>query len=152
MIRPVKVSNKEFKEFHSLQEREHKGHWHAVFSVNDIPEVWPFVCYGRTPEEMRRYVELHDYPLLGEIVRYFINDVRKEGGRLFFSQEGVFFIEEENEFEEEYESSCVKPLQFIKWIPDESLINSRREDKARIAASIAEYAQRRSIQKQEIVK
>ena len=132
-IKPIRISKEEWERFLALQIKRRED-WYAVFSVNRKEEIWPFVCFGVTPEKDREYVSLDEFPRLREIAGYFIESVKEKGGRLFFSREGVFFIEGETE------SSGVKPAQFIEWRPDDSLADCWQEAEAQRAAYRAKFA------------
>jgi hypothetical protein len=111
-LKQIRISKKEYESFLEL-EIKRRSEWWAVFSVNRREQIWPFVCYGVTPEEKRQYVSLEEYPRLHELGGNFISSVDEEGGRFFIDERGVFFIKGEKEE--------VEPEQFIEWRPDEPL-------------------------------
>ena len=115
-LKQIRISKKEYESFLEL-EIKRRSKWWAVFSVNRREQIWPFVCYGVTPEEKRQYVSLEEYPRLRELGGNFISSVDEEGGRFFIDERGVFFIKGEKEE--------VDPEQFIEWRPDENLPEER---------------------------
>jgi hypothetical protein len=113
-MKSLPISKKEFEDFSALQIMQRTGWW-AVFSVSRGEKVWPFVCFGRTPEVKRLYIPLGQYPRLREVAQNFISNVDEKGGRFFIKREGVYGIKGENEPPETI------PMQFINWKPDDSL-------------------------------
>jgi len=107
------IARQEYEDFSRLQKESRPG-WHAIFSVDPSERVWPFVCYGRTLEENRDYVQLHDYPLLRHIAQYVHTWTNGEGGRFFISETGVFSMVGEDE-------KKATLVQVIEWCPDEPL-------------------------------
>jgi hypothetical protein len=113
-LKPLNISMLEYEQLHGLQKKPHKRGWWAVFSVNRHEMVWPFVCYGYTPEDKREYVRLADYTLLRNIAQDFLSNVDEDGGRFFVDKHGVFGIKGEDE-------KRGVPQQFLEWRPDEPL-------------------------------
>ena len=113
------ISKREFDSLKALRIKKHRRGWWAVFSVNRREEVWPFVCYGVTPIEERKYVPEEGNKLLFDVARFFLSNVYDEGGRFFISIEGVFYIKGEVEY------GRTEPEQFIMWNPDEPLTDPK---------------------------
>ena len=110
-LKHLPMSKREYQALLDLQVKR-RSDWPAVFSVNKDEKVWPWVCYGPTPEEERQYAPLADHPRLREIAQNFISNVDEKGGRFFINQTGVFGIKGENEF------PGITREQFIDWVPD----------------------------------
>jgi hypothetical protein len=89
--------------------------------VNRHEQVWPFVCYGLTPEEDRKYVLLEEFPRLRQIAESFISNVDENGGRFFIDRNGAFCIKGDDE------TRGSKPEQFIEWRPDDDLPEERSQ-------------------------
>jgi len=114
-MKSFSISKREVDSFNALQIKVHRREWWAVFSANGHEQVWPFVCYGVTPIEERRYVPEEGHKLLFDVARYFLSNVDDEGGRFFINTKGVFCIKGE------IENKHSIPVQFIDWRPDEAL-------------------------------
>jgi hypothetical protein len=124
-IKTLRIGKKEYEDFRDLQIK-HRNGWWAVFSVNSDERVWPFVCFGLTPEEKRQYVALDQYPRVREVAQNFISNVDEQGGRFFIKQDGVYGIKGENEPREISQ-------QFVNWKPDDSLAKHWTEINATFA-------------------
>jgi hypothetical protein len=110
------ITRTEFHLFKALQVTEHRRGWWAVFSVNRHEDVWPFVCYGVTPIEKRKYVPRVDNRLLFDVARYYLSNVCEDGGRFFINLQGAYCIKGESE------DLQAAPVQFIEWLQDELLL------------------------------
>jgi hypothetical protein len=118
----IPISRKQYEDLSNLQIKRHKDDWWAVFSANGCENVWPFVCYGPTPEKKKQYVPLYEYPLLQEIAGVLVENVDEKGGRFFIDRKGVFFIEGEDETDM---ARRTNPEQFIEWKPEKTLPEER---------------------------
>lgn len=116
-VKTLPISKGEYEAFLSLQ-REDRFDWWAVFSVDREERVWPYVCRGLTPPEDRHYIETREHPLLAQVAGNLITRVKTIGGRFFINQDGVYYLEGD------CEPRGSTPIQFIKWRPDEPLMNN----------------------------
>jgi hypothetical protein len=117
--KPLRINRREYQSLQDLQKeqlKKRRAHWPAIFSVNRLWEVWPFVCYGPTPVRDRDIVDLDKYPLLRDVAGILIHrPEHEEGGRVFIDPRGVFCIKGE------CEKQGTQPEQFIEWKWDEPL-------------------------------
>ena len=121
VLKRFRISRRDFDDFKSLQLKP-RSRWWAVFSVNPQEQVWPFVCYGHTPEKDRSYVPLERYPLLKATAGFIIEKTDHDGGRFFIDDIGVSCIKGE------VEVRGTGPKQVIAWVPDEPLQRTKSHE------------------------
>ena len=115
-VKLLSISLDEYEKFFDIQIKR-RADWWAVFTVNKDEQVWPFVCYGLTPKDLRQYISIAEFPLLHHVAGNFLSNY-DGGGRFFIDKRGVFSIKGESE-------TGAKPQQFIQWNPDEPLPTRR---------------------------
>lgn len=67
------------------------GGWPAVFSVNPLGEIWPYVTRGLTPLKRRSLIQ-GKIALLDQTAVYVLH-LRPKGGRFYFADRGVFLAD-----------------------------------------------------------
>ena len=85
----VRITHSEFEEFRRLQVR-YRWDWPAVFSTNSR-EIWPWVVYGRTREELR--LNVRGLSIIVDRVTSEYLERRPEGGRFFIDEIGAYYKE-----------------------------------------------------------
>ncbi len=84
----ITLSRGEFDELRQLQIKR-RWDWPAVFSCNRHGEIWPWVTYGRTPEEVRE--DVRGLSKIVDRVAKRFRGTRWLGGRFFINEEGAFY-------------------------------------------------------------
>ena len=92
-MQEIFVSPEEFEEFRDIQIQP-RWDWPATFSCTMYKRVWPQNAWGYTDETRRVYLE-GQFPLLDQIVGIVLHE-RREGGRFFISDAGVFLKPEDD--------------------------------------------------------
>jgi hypothetical protein len=87
-MKQLEIRRNQYLKLPEYQVRRRRD-WHAVFSTNEIAELWPFIRWGRTPQEER--AEFYRIPtILHTIAREYLQ-IRPQGGRFFINQKGAFY-------------------------------------------------------------
>ena len=83
---PLEITREEFTELQALQ-RKSRSDWPAAFSTNPRGHIWPWVCRGWTPFDLRDHVR--GFSIVVDQVADLYLEERPEGGRFFIDLQGA---------------------------------------------------------------
>ena len=83
----IRLTRADFELLKNLQIRR-RWDWPATFSTNPQGQIWPFVTYGLTPEELRDGIRGLS-SVIDEVADALVSH-RTLGGRFFIDESGAF--------------------------------------------------------------